>query len=467
MRCTAHPFRRGILCFLMPVFLLLISLTPTSGQGWKAGTAKRIITPTDSVWMAGYASRTHSATGTLHDLWIKALALEDSLGHRGLLITTDLLGLPRALSERVSERLMKRLDIGRDQLILSSSHTHSGPVLQQSLYPAYPLSASRQAQIDRYTQELEEALVALGVAAFEAMRPASLASGQGTVRFGVNRRNNVEATLSAATDLAGPIDHSVPVMLVRDAEGQPMTVVFGYACHATVLSLYQWSGDYPGFAQLALEAAFPGVTAMFFAGAGGDINPLPRRSVALARQYGEELASAVRRVVAEELEPLAPVLDTRYTEIALAYGPRAEREELVHLQHAGSPYEQVWARELLANLDAGKPIPQSYPTYPVQSWQLGHQRLVALGGEVVVEYAIRLKRLLGQDLFVMAYANDVMNYIPSLRILREGGYEGFSSSRVYNLPAPWAPTIEEILIRTTYEQVQTLPTPIRLTGSHP
>lgn len=439
------------------LFFLFALHVPLFAQSWKAGVAKRVITPQDSVWMAGYASREHPAEDALHDLWIKALALEDSLGNRALLITADLLGLPRDFSASVSQQLMEKLGLARSQIILSSSHTHSGPVLRRSLYPAYPLSAARLAQIDRYSTWLEAQFVDLGVAAFAEMKPASLHSGQGTARFGVNRRNNAETTLALATELAGPIDHSVPVILVRDADDQPLALVFGYACHATVLSFYQWSGDYPGFAQLALEEAYPGVMAMFFAGAGGDVNPLPRRTVGLAKQYGETLASAVQRVVEEELQPLAPLMHTRYEEVELAFDALPRREELAHLLHAGAAYEKVWAGDLMARMDSGLPIPPNYPAYPLQSWQLGRQQLVALGGEVVVEYAIRLKRLLGPDLFVMAYANDVMAYIPSLRILREGGYEGFSSSRVYNLPAPWAPTIEETLVRATYEQVQSLP----------
>src|SRR5690606_39897908 len=67
-----------------------------------------------------------------------------------------------------------------------------------------------------------------------------------------------------------------------------------------------WSGDYVGFAQIALEKAYPGTTALFFQGAGGDQNPLPRRTVALAEQYGNTLAAAVERVVKEEMRPLSP-----------------------------------------------------------------------------------------------------------------------------------------------------------------
>lgn len=455
--CTFSIFRIVIIHWVCLTLAILWS-PPIYAQGWKAGVAKRIITPENEVWMAGYASRDHAAEGKLHDLWIKALALEDSLGNKALLITSDLLGLPRNVSAKVAQRLMEKLNISRDQILLNSSHTHSGPVLRDALYPVYGLDGEKLEQVESYSDWLEDELVQLGINAFAELQPAGLFSGQGHVRFGVNRRNNVESRLDESTTLSGPIDHSVPVIVVRGVDQENLAFVFGYACHATVLSFYQWSGDYPGFAQLSVEAAFPGAMAMFFAGAGGDINPLPRRSVGLARQYGQELASAVSRVAEEGLQPLAPVLHTRYTEIELPYDALISKSELQEVRKTGATYEKAWAENLLLQLDQDLEISQAYPYYPVQTWQLGHQRLIALGGELVVDYAIRLKRLLGQDLFVMGYSNDVMAYIPSLRILREGGYEGFTSSRVYNLPAPWALAIEEIIIRTAYEQVQSLPT---------
>ena len=101
--------------------------------------------------------------------------------------------------------------------------------------------------------------------------------------------------------------------------GDLKAVAFGYSCHPTVLNLYKWSGDYAGFAQLELEKAYPGVTALFFQSAGGDQNPLPRRTIPLAQQYGRELAAAVERVLDEDMRPLSARLATAYSEVDLAF----------------------------------------------------------------------------------------------------------------------------------------------------
>src|SRR5205085_458145 len=141
--------------------------------------------------------------------------------------------------------------------------------------------------------KLRSNLIAVADDALKALAPAKLSWGNGEATFAVNRRNNKEAEvprLQQLGELTGPIDHQVPVLRVTDSEGKIKAIVFGYACHSTVLSFYKWSGDYPGFAQLDLEQRHPGVVAMFWAGCGGDQNPLPRRTVELAHKYGDMLA---------------------------------------------------------------------------------------------------------------------------------------------------------------------------------
>jgi hypothetical protein len=264
----------------------------------------------------------------------------------------------------------------------------------------------------------------------------------------VNRRNNDAATLDTQTELKGPNDHAVPVIKVVDTHGDLMAVAFGYACHPTVLDGYAWSGDYPGFAAIELEKDYPGATAMFFMGAGADQNPLPRRSVALARQYGKEMAAAVERVLEEDMRVLSPQLSVSYAEIDLPLNPPFSASELTGIIQDSVEYEiyqQRWAERMLDKLEKKETFISSYP-YPLQVWQLGDQMMVNMGGEVVVEYAISLKKIYGQDVFVIACSNDVMGYIPSATILEEGGYEGLVSQMVYGLPNTWKPGIDSLII---------------------
>ncbi len=423
---------------------------------WKAGVAKVVITPGEFLWMSGYGARTKPAEGKVHELWAKALTLEAADGRRCLLITMDLVGIDRDLSKAVCVEIEKRYNLPRSAILLAVSHTHCGPVVGHNLQSMYFLDAVQRKQVDDYTADLRGKLVELAGAAIKDLRPARLAHGHGLATFATNRRNNKEPDVAKLRELGrlqGPVDHDVPVLSVRDPAGKVRAVVFGYACHATVLSFYQWCGDYPGFAQLELEKRYPGAVALFWAGCGGDQNPLPRRTVELARDYGRRLAEGVEAVLDAPMAPLAPALVTAYAEIDLPLADLPSRETLVKQAEGQDRYQASRAKLLLRQIEERGSLRQTYP-YPVQAWRLGDELTwVALGGEVVVDYALRLKRELG-GAWVTAYANDVMAYIPSLRVLKEGGYEGGGAMVYYGLPAVWAPSVEERIIATVHEQVK-------------
>ena len=426
-----------------------------SDQVWKAGVARTVITPREYMWMAGFAARDKPAEGILHDLWAKALALEDAQGNRVLLITTDLIGFGRELSLSICKRLEREYQLERKNIILSSSHTHSGPVLNTNLYGIYPpFDEHQKNQLEENRLFIEEQVVTVAGRAINSLAPARLSSGVGIARFAVNRReNNWEDQVLYEPELKGPSDHAVQVIEVKDSQGQPLVVLFGYSCHATSLNINSWSGDYPGFAQIELEKMYPGLTAMFFAGFGADQNALPRGGISRAEQYGKELAIAVERAMKEPGKGLKANLITNYQEIELDLAPPPEMAELDSALKNGADWKKRWAKKTKEKIASDEELPGSYPYYPIQSWQLGDQTLVALGGEVVVDYAFKLRKILGNDLMIMAYANDVMAYIPSERVLKEGKYEGEESMWVYGHHGTWVAGIEDKVVNEVVRQV--------------
>ncbi|MEX0884441.1 MAG: hypothetical protein WDZ72_13305, partial [Cyclobacteriaceae bacterium] len=267
----------------------------------------------------------------------------------------------------------------------------------------------------------------------------------GVTRFQINRRNNAENALESNSDLKGPNDYAVPVIKVANEAGDIIAIVFGYACHPTVMGDYKISGDYPGFAQIELEKNYPGAVALFFQGAGADQNPLPRRTIFLAQQYGKSLAAAVERVLSEGMKQLEASIQTAYAEVDLDLAEAPSMEALSKFIATSSGYQKRWATRMREERSKGLEMPKSYP-FPVQVWKLGDQPIMTLGGETVIEYAVQLKKIFGQHIFVMGYTNDVMGYIPSTTILREGGYEGASSQMVYGMPSTWGSNIEIVIL---------------------
>ncbi len=418
---------------------------------WQAGAARVRITPERPMWMSGYASRDHAAEGTSIDLWAKALVVEDPRGERALLVTLDLIGVDRDFSRAVCAAIGEKYKLERRQIALCSSHTHSGPVVGRTLMTMYFLDEVQRQLVIDYTADLEAKLLALVGEALEQLAPALLAWGNGRSTIAVNRRTNVEADVPKLREqglLKGPVDYEVPVLSVRRPDGKLAAVVFGYACHSTVLAFYDWSGDYPGFAQIELEKSHPEAVALFFAGCGGDQNPLPRRTVDLAKEYGRSLAGSVEAVLGGVMGAVEEGLDLRYAEIPLALDKLPTRDELVMDTKSTNKHIAQRATVLLRQIDQGQPLNQTYP-YPVQIWRLGPGLTwVTLGGEVVVDYSLRIKKELGAGrTWVAAYTNDVMAYIPSLRVLKEGGYEGGGAMIYYGLPTIWGPDVEETILK--------------------
>ena len=429
------------------IILLLCLALPLSAASWKAGTAKADITPKKPIWMAGYGGRTKPSEGTLHPLLAKALALEDAKGNRAVIIGTDTLGMTASIYANLKARLAKEHKLAPAQIMLNASHTHTGPVLRGGLYDIYPLNAAHIKRIEEYSARLENEIVRITGEALKNLEPVTLKHGIGITRFGVNRRENKPYSdvpkLIAAQALKGPIDHDVPVLAVYKGL-ELKAVVFGYACHSTTLGIQKFSGDYSGFTQIALEKSHPGALALFSAGCGADINPLPRRVVHLAERYGLMLAATVEETLLQKMQPLEPKLTTRIKTIPLEYGALPEPAALAAAAKNQTNYRGRWAARML-KLQADDDVPKTYP-YPIQCWRVGDLLWLTMGGEVVVDFSLNFKKQYGPRTWVTSYCNDVMAYIPTFRVLQEGGYEGQSSMAVYGLPADrWKENVEDLV----------------------
>jgi hypothetical protein len=439
-----------VVSVMLPAILGGIAPAEAEQAGWSAGVAKVVVTPSESIWMAGYGARDHPSEGVLHDLWAKALVLQDPGGQRAALVTLDICGIDRSLSLEIRERIKERYGLARAEVVLACSHTHCGPVVGTNLITMYPLDTLQRERVAGYTGILRDRVVDVVGEAIERNEPVALSWDIGRCAFAVNRRNNDQSTVPELRErlaLAGPDDHDVPVLRVATPEGVIKAVAFGYACHCTTLSFYQLNGDYAGFAQIALETAHPGAVALFWAGCGADQNPLPRGTPELAERYGNDLARSVDDVLARPMNPVRGPLRVADEEIALAFAEIPTKEEWTRRAGSENRFEAARAKVLLETIERDGGLSTTYP-YPVLIWRFGDSLdWVFLGGEVVVDYAHRIKRNLGSDrTWVAAYCNDVMAYIPSLRVLKEGGYEGGGAMVYYGLPAVWSGKVEDQVI---------------------
>lgn len=420
---------------------------------WKAGVATGVVTPEQAMWMAGYASRTNVSQGKFNDLYAKVLALEDDRGGRVVFVTLDLIGVPRTLRKSLEVRVQKAWQLPPESLLLNASHTHSGPEFRFGRAPADDGDFKPSTLGDNYGHDLEEKLLKLIGTALETCAPARLAYSFARCGVAMNRRLPTKTGYQNSPYPEGPVDHDVPVLRVEGADGKLRAVLFGYACHNTTLALYQFSGDYAGYAQHYFQADHPGAVALFMNGCSGDQNPYPRGTVELAQKHGRSLATAVEAALATTLKSVNGSLRSAYAEIQIDYAPAPTRDEFKARLDSKDRYEVTHAKRMLERLDKGEKLPTQYP-YPVQVVQFGDAiTLVALGGEVVVDFSLRLKKeLAGPAVWVAGYSNDVMAYIPSLRVMKEGGYEAGGAMRFSTThPGPWAESTEERIVSKVHE----------------
>jgi hypothetical protein len=423
------------------LFACLASALAADPSHISVGAAKIDITPDYPVRMTGYAVRKTEATNAAQPLWAKALAIGGT--NPALFLTVDNCGIQGTMVDDLARRLRNH-GVDPERITLCSSHTHCAPTVAgfaPNLF-VQDLPPDQQARINRYTKELTDKLEHVARAALRDRKPGQLAWSQGEVKFARNRRPK-----------SGPVDHSLPVLRAMTADGKLRAVVANYACHCTTLGgdFNQFHGDWAGYAQEFIQRDHPEAIALISIGCGADANPNPRGQIALAQQHGEELAAEVKRLLGQPFRPLTNAPECRIRRIALPFQKHFTREQWEERAKRDG-IVGFHARKNLDRLDRGETLPATLP-YRVSAWHFGDDlAMVFLAGEVVVDYSLRLRKDFdAARLWVSGYANDVPCYIPSPRILAEGGYEAEDSLWYYDRPARLAPESEELIIKTVYE----------------
>jgi hypothetical protein len=432
--------------------LILLSLTFASHNAvgapeptFSVGVASVDITPATPIRLSGYLARKTESTNVAQRLYAKALCIGTNGDGPAILLTVDSIGVPEHIREELVRRLSRK-GIRPERVAVCSTHSHTAPCLAGNLPTLFgePIPPEHQSRIDRYTRELIDALEKVSLDALKNRRAARLDWGIGKATFAANRRTK-----------GGPVDHDLPVLAVRDADGNVRAILASYACHCTTLGaeFNEICGDWAGYAQEFLERDYPGATALLAIGCGADANPHPRPGLDFSKQHGEEIARGVREVLGRTPAPLRAPLECRAKRIELPFErvpSRAEWEQKADT--AGPP--GYYARHNLAKLDRGEILPATLP-YLVQTWNFGSElAMVFLPGEVVVDYSLRLKREFDSTrIWVNAYANDVPCYIPSERILKEGGYEAESAMVYYDRPGRFATGVEALIIDAVHALV--------------
>lgn len=427
------------------ILALLILLPALSfADTRQVGAASMDITPDYPVRLSGYGSRRAPNTGISQRIYAKALAIGSDAEGPAVIVTVDNCGVPAAMRDEVLKRLATKTKVTSERFALCSSHTHCAPMLIGILPNLFGMDipAEHLPAIERYTRELTDHIEKAVLTALAERKPATLAWSVGQVGFAANRRSFP----------LKPVDHDLPVLRATDADGKVRAIFTSYACHCTTLALDEIHGDWAGCAQEALQREFPGAIALTALGCGADQNPNPRRTMELVKKYGEDLGAEAKRLMQGEMKPVNGPLACNTKQIDLAFDKLPTREQWQVLTASKTPAIAYHAKKNLARLDRGEALPTHLP-YLVQTWSFGDDlAMVFLPGEITVDYSLRIKREFDRTrIWVNGYSNDVPCYVPSRRVLEEGGYEGGGAMMYYDRPTKFAPDVEERIMQAVHE----------------
>ncbi|HET6544164.1 MAG TPA: neutral/alkaline non-lysosomal ceramidase N-terminal domain-containing protein [Chryseolinea sp.] len=423
------------------------------------GVSRIDITPAYPVRLTGYGNRTNVFDSVEQKLWGKALVLAQKGKPTMVWITLDLIGFPGFFADALYARLVQKIGLkDRGQLVVSATHTHNGPEtgVLVNIFGITP-APNQLADVKLYRDNLLDKLEKLVIDAYALKAPGKLSWAVDQVTFAMNRRVLEGGKWKDFGEVPnGPVDHDLPVLRATDLDGKLIALLINYACHGTTLVPEHnfIHGDWMGATQDMIEKKYPGATTMVAIGCGGDANPSPRGEFVHVNQHAVMITDKIDKLLqADKFTVLnnIPVGKMKKVELTFAHVPDAkEFVEQADLEGARGLY----ARNSLSILAQGGSI-SSTISYPVQVWSFGNQlAIVFLGGEVVVDYSLRIKReFIKEKIWVNAYANDISTYIASKRLFTEGGYEVDGSMPYYNHPSRLTEDTEEKIINAVHELV--------------
>ncbi len=439
----------------------------------KAGVCKVNITPFLGGPMSGYAARDHGSERVHDELYAKALVLDDGKTTVAL-VTSDLIGIDRALSGEVRALVKSQLGLPESCVWLCGSHTHFGPHIYRSRHVE---DSPYQTQDEAYIQVLVHKMASAIKQAYESRRPARLGSGR-ILAEGIhyNRRlirddGKVEMSLTLPPPYEGlafgPVDREVGLLKVMgETEDDVIASVINFACHpvSSTDRMYELSADYPGYAMNLIEQVEGGVC-LFALGCAGNLVPIQRKGRS-KRQVGLSLGGVALKGLQWILATDDIQIRAARKEIILPVRASGSEEEMAKdITKAQAVLEAAQKRQAskreLTELGEAVRVAEAMPRWAkrfsgqggclteIQAFRLGDIHIVGLPGEVFTELGMMVKKALAPaSVLVVSLSNDNPGYIPIRQAFDEGGYESTVSA--------FAPGAGEFMVEEALKLVASL-----------
>ena len=438
------------------------------------GMAQRCITPRHEVDLYRFGEAPRTSRHVRDDLWVKALVLKDATGERAAIISLDLIWLSRELGDAVRDKVGRELGLKPENILLASTHTHGSPEIR-------PATFSGAKRDQGYEAFLLEQVCACLVEACASLRPGRLGFGTSRSAAAVYRRKRVP-DLDALKRLrfqrrianrpvpGVPHEDTLSVLWLYGEDEKPAGILFNLACHASLFRGDAVSADYPGAVASRMAEKFgPGFVTLFLQGFSGDLRPNLVRSAPVSlrrplrsayhllfdrllfvKDVGDvELNAFADRVVDEilatEVLPCGETtISASWRELSLPLAPLPSLDSFLTLSGKAAQPERDYAAHVAANYDRLAAVPFRMQRIALFSGLA----LIALEGEIFMEYALWLREVagkIGQSVLPVGCANGMAGYVPDAGSLALGGYETDRTLILYGLPARFDGRVEAVI----------------------
>lgn len=426
------------------------------------GVAEVDVTPALGTQLAGFAARTGGATGVYLPLRAVATVItERETDETVIILSLEWLGFYDN-TNRVRRQIEEMTGVPEDNILLCGTHTHCGPPMRKFVDADCRTGIDEPFLNDAFNRMAETAVVAMG-----RREPMALASTTGWCGLGHSRRRpDGRGGVTWNPTLEAPHDHTVPMVRFTDEVGKLRHVIFGYTAHTSAAGpIFEFGGDYAGFAMREIETSLSCSTA-FLQGCAGDQKAyvaktgeagFPAYSISEVHEMGRQLAEGVKREIYHgRWSAVEGALATVRRDVCLELTV-LDRKEYESWEDSENEFFARWARDHIGKIERGE-SPDTSVSFELQIIRFGSSLTwIAMAGEMSVEYGLRAVREFGAHfghVWPVGYANEMVGYVCSERQLAEGGYEVFDSMQYIMKPGPYESGTEEKIF-TAMREMQT------------
>ncbi|HOJ12655.1 MAG TPA: neutral/alkaline non-lysosomal ceramidase N-terminal domain-containing protein [Clostridiales bacterium] len=411
------------------------------------GVNKKLITPKESIDLAGFGTSDRKAVGVHDDLYITTLALQHG-DKRILIICGDIIGFGFNFTKRIKEDIHEKFGFNEDEILLNASHTHSGPQTLENML------VSVGEMYHEYMENLHNYVISSAESALNSMDKVDIYYGETQCNICINRRLITDGKANFQPNEKGIADKAVTVLKFMKGN-MVKAVLFSYACHPSIVGTKYISSDYPGAAKKVIEDGLGKDTvALFMQGCCGNIrartvegNSFRTGTWDDVENFGNELGTKVVDLCNGKMKKASEAgmdISSQIIHLQIPIKDIPEKKKLEAIKKSGSTDEKLWAAKML---DKYSSITDTLP-FVVQRITLSDDiSIITMSGEVCIEYGLYVKNKNPDKIIIpVAYSNGVTGYIPTEEMFSEGGYEPYGSTIYYSFPSQLDTSVEKIVV---------------------